>query len=103
MQGFPDLKASFKKPDASLRIWGCSHMPTLIREGVFAIRQIRENFPRDKFFIIAPLITVSETNFFSNGEENATLDHIKRLVAEFFAGKKYGRALESHDLRGVLN
>jgi hypothetical protein len=103
MKRFPDLAKAFRKPDASLRIWGCSHMQNVIREGVVALGKLREGIPRDEFFVVGPLTTVDARGFFSGGEENTTLDHVKRLIGSFASGDRYGRALETHDLRGVLN
>jgi hypothetical protein len=101
MRGFPDLAKAFA-PDASLRIWGCSHMLNVIRAGVVAVQQPAST-PRDRFFLVSPLVMPSGRGYFGGGEENTTLDHLKRRVAQFFAGNKYARALESDDLRGSLN
>jgi hypothetical protein len=102
MNAFPDLAKAFRKPDAALRIWGCSHQLNVIREAVVAGRKLREGTPRDEFFLIGPLTWVNGANYFSGGEENATLDHVKRMIGTFAAGDRYARGLEPHDLRPVL-
>lgn len=103
MQRFSKLQDAFRKPDGALRIWGCSHMQNVIREGTVALGKLKAKRPRDEFFIVSPLTTVLGENFFVGGEENATLDHIKRLIGKFISGTKYARALETHDFRAVLN
>jgi hypothetical protein len=91
MNSLPNLKAAFR-PGGAFRVWGCTHMETLIAEGNASTAQRKLGTARDKFFLVA----------ISQGVENATLNHLKRNIAEAIVGKKIRHMPEHGDASGVV-
>jgi len=93
MQSRIGVRDAFRK-HGKLYLWGCVHMTNVIAQYTAAWAQLGKNTPRDEFFSIA---------FPDGGRELATLDDVKRNVAQWIVSSLYGRALEHGDCRGNVS
>ncbi|HWB75748.1 MAG TPA: hypothetical protein VG755_12360 [Nannocystaceae bacterium] len=87
---FPEFLGAFRK-GGQLRLWGCVHMNNVLAQTSEAKRQLDKKTSRSTFFTIA---------FPDGGRESATLDDVKRNVAQAVVSQLFGRALEHGDSRG---
>lgn len=108
MDEFPDIiKAfAFESPlpppedgvfasfEPALRLWGCVHMLNVVNSIRDAYHSMKQGVSRNQFFRV---------KLESGGRENATLDHVKRHIAEYGLSNKFGRMLEMGDFRGRVN
>lgn len=88
--GFPKFLAAFKK-GGNMHLWGCVHMNNVLAQCQQANVQLDQKTARDTFFTVA---------FPDGGRELATLDDIKRNVAQAVVSTLFGRSTEHGDCRG---
>lgn len=91
MTALPDLPACFQGT-AAFRSFGCTHMVNVIAEGNAGNQHIRAGTARNRFFRVR----------LSNGVENATLDYLKRSLAQFFVSQKIRHMQEAGDASGIV-
>lgn len=101
MLRFPKLKEAFHAAQGALRIWGCNHMQNVVAECQAANAQRRAGVPRDRFFRVG-LVVTSSGRFVRNGEEQTTLDHVKRTIGMLAQSRYFARSPEPYDLRGAV-
>ncbi len=90
---FPEFLGAFKK-GGQLRLWGCVHMNNVLAQTSEAKRQLDAKTPRTQFFTIG---------FGGGGRERATLDDVKRNVAQAVVSTLFARPLEHGDSRGIVS